>query len=714
MGRAEVDDRGRTKIVYSPSKRPLHLGDLDAHMDGTGPVVGIYLLRENDAYCKFASFDIDKQDLLAAEKLRNVAVELGFPDSAMMLVDSGSKGYHLHLFFEAWLPAAQARQLLRLVAARAGMHEKRNARDTEGIEFFPKQDGFSEHLSYGSLIKLPLVVHPASGRLAGIINARRVVPASPEAVTAVLGQAGGEEAQRHPEGSSEAVARPVGATEGMLGQAAPPPATHGGQSQAEIGTLTGNPSIVMEGGRNSFLASLAGKLRRDGLDEGSIANILLSTNQQACSPPLSEREVRTIAQSISRYPAGEGDLKLHPPLSTESTASPQGEIQVEGVERRGKAVIYKLGSYNSNIEASGTDWLIEQWLVRGTLTLTVGQEKLGKSTQAWHRVAAISNGSDYWGLKVRRGRCLVMTEMNPEVVQNLLDEDEIYPNWENVDVMLLDTYEPSQRIGALRDAVAGQDYSYLLLDPIDECMGLDADGVWNPATASAGFDALRDLMRTGLAVEGLYHFNNAGKVANSYKFRSKPDTVYELKGDGPAEITIRYRGRTRAIPKVRKIVGNGGDGYQITLLEAMPIGRPSKRQQVVASFMQGKGELTAHEVAEGVGVDLEAARQVLRRMVRAGTVEKPKEGSFIYRGVSYTQGQNRSQKRVYERGSTKEVVGVTYTTPEETSVPGGVRGVYEKSTYTPLDTTCPTCGSPAFPTESGGVFCFRCLQPAGT
>lgn len=63
---------------------------------------------------------------------------------------------------------------------------------------------------------------------------------------------------------------------------------------------------VGDGQRNVTLAKVAGSMRRQGLDERTIADSLLSHNARYCSPPLPEREVVQVARSISRYPAGMG------------------------------------------------------------------------------------------------------------------------------------------------------------------------------------------------------------------------------------------------------------------------------------------------------------------------------------------------------------------------------------------------------------------------
>jgi len=58
---------------------------------------------------------------------------------------------------------------------------------------------------------------------------------------------------------------------------------------------------VESGGRNQYLAQLAGKLRRIGGDEAEIAATLLAVNAQRNNPPLPDAEVRRTALSIARY-----------------------------------------------------------------------------------------------------------------------------------------------------------------------------------------------------------------------------------------------------------------------------------------------------------------------------------------------------------------------------------------------------------------------------
>lgn len=58
---------------------------------------------------------------------------------------------------------------------------------------------------------------------------------------------------------------------------------------------------VVEGGRNDYLARMAGAMRRVGFGEDAIFSALRLHNTERCQPPLTEGEVYQIAHSIQRY-----------------------------------------------------------------------------------------------------------------------------------------------------------------------------------------------------------------------------------------------------------------------------------------------------------------------------------------------------------------------------------------------------------------------------
>lgn len=62
---------------------------------------------------------------------------------------------------------------------------------------------------------------------------------------------------------------------------------------------------ITEGGRNNYLASLAGALRRKGMETDGIIAALRAENQSRLDPPLDDENVVAIAESISRYEPGD-------------------------------------------------------------------------------------------------------------------------------------------------------------------------------------------------------------------------------------------------------------------------------------------------------------------------------------------------------------------------------------------------------------------------
>lgn len=58
---------------------------------------------------------------------------------------------------------------------------------------------------------------------------------------------------------------------------------------------------IPEGSRNTCLTSLAGILHNQGYDKQQIYNELLYANTIACDPPLSNNEIKTICNSVTRY-----------------------------------------------------------------------------------------------------------------------------------------------------------------------------------------------------------------------------------------------------------------------------------------------------------------------------------------------------------------------------------------------------------------------------
>jgi len=69
--------------------------------------------------------------------------------------------------------------------------------------------------------------------------------------------------------------------------------------------VTNAEGSITEGARNDTLTRIAGAMRRRGTPAEAIYEALRITNEQQCQPPLDDIDVRTIANSINRYPPEE-------------------------------------------------------------------------------------------------------------------------------------------------------------------------------------------------------------------------------------------------------------------------------------------------------------------------------------------------------------------------------------------------------------------------
>lgn len=119
------------------------------------------------------------------------------------------------------------------------------------------------------------------------------------------------------------------------------------------------PRSLSEGGRNTHLTSLAGTMRRCGMDQAAIEAALLSENEAKCLPPLAAGEVRAIAASVARYePAQTAAGELSPHLRAVNLDDLMG----------------------ATVDAPG--FVCEPLIPRGHVTLLTGHGGAGKSNLA--------------------------------------------------------------------------------------------------------------------------------------------------------------------------------------------------------------------------------------------------------------------------------------------------------------------------------------------
>lgn len=174
-----LNKEGRRKIEDVLS--PLTPDVVKKHLNGS-ETIGTYLQRSNGTV-KFLVVDVDisKRILLSYpdEEMRKKYLEKAFHTAAELMKElhhmglqghvefSGYRGYHVWIFFEEWIPVRYANLLSDVIAEHLSNEAKEG--DIQ-IEFFPNKTKVSKG-KRGQCIKLPMGIHPISGRRSLFLNA---------------------------------------------------------------------------------------------------------------------------------------------------------------------------------------------------------------------------------------------------------------------------------------------------------------------------------------------------------------------------------------------------------------------------------------------------------------------------------------------------------------------------------------------------------------
>lgn len=140
---------------------------------------------------------------------------------------------------------------------------------------------------------------------------------------------------------------------------------------------------IPEGYRNKTLASIAGHLRRIGMQVEEIKAALLAVNGHRCTPPLEAAEVERIARSIGRY-------------DPDSAAQAQVEQWPErylGTQGAGASPMGPVMTCLADVKPRNVEWLWPKRIAIGKITMLAGDPGLGKSFCSMDIAARVSVGA---------------------------------------------------------------------------------------------------------------------------------------------------------------------------------------------------------------------------------------------------------------------------------------------------------------------------------
>jgi len=109
---------------------------------------------------KFLTFDVDLKDTAVIQKIADTLIDLGIPEDAINVSESGNKGYHVDIFFDDGVYNWKAKELYGLVIFMGQFDPKK-------VEYRPTPK---------QAIKLPLGIHQGTGRRCWFLDLRSMKP----------------------------------------------------------------------------------------------------------------------------------------------------------------------------------------------------------------------------------------------------------------------------------------------------------------------------------------------------------------------------------------------------------------------------------------------------------------------------------------------------------------------------------------------------------
>lgn len=248
IGNPDVYAVQTAKGAWYPVKEPLTNAVLKEHLDKKR-TIGTYVNKGELA--KTLVFDIDEDNKAVVEDFIEALEIIGFPRNRIAVEFSGNKGYHIWLVAGTYLPAAMLRRVGRAVCAVVG----------HVVEVFPKQDYVKD---LGSLIKLPCGKHQVSGKENNFIEGW------PQPIATEI---------------FERISKQVPERKGPKRYAESP-----------LQCLATIQQGIDNGWRNNGLFQLATMLRRGGLSDEWVAEVVAKTAAK-CNPPVDDEEVEQLLES---------------------------------------------------------------------------------------------------------------------------------------------------------------------------------------------------------------------------------------------------------------------------------------------------------------------------------------------------------------------------------------------------------------------------------
>ncbi len=402
-------------------------------------------------------------------------------------------------------------------------------------------------------------------------------------------------------------------------------------SESRASNVLSEDGVIPEGRREDALLKLAGQLRRSGLGSQQIFPSLAETNRSLCKPPLDEKDVHRIAESVCRYPSGAS-------LLDQPNAQP-------GKGKAAPASLHLTPLRDLLAEPDElVSWLVEPHLPTGGLSLLAGKPKAGKSTLARCLALAVAQGKPWLGVPTAQGSVLYLAleEKRSEVKRHF----QAMGATEADDIRVFIAPSPQDGLSLLRETAERERPVLIIVDPLARMVRVK--DLNDYAQVSLAFEPLMALAReTGAHVLAVHHLGKGDReggdsILGSTAIFAAVDTALILKrSDKYRTLSSHQRyGKdleemTLTMDPVSKTIAAGPSRHEVDQAQVA---------EAMFSYLQGLTEPVEepaiHDAVEGRrAIKQRALRMLLdaQRVTRTGEGKRGKPYLYLVPKDSGTQ-----------------------------------------------------------------------------
>lgn len=394
------------------------------------------------------------------------------------------------------------------------------------------------------------------------------------------------------------------------------------------------PVKIPKGVQHYTLVSLAGTLRRMGLDAEEMYGAVQSVNERRCERPGAAQNIRDICESMMRYQPGDGALvaianKLWRMAAYYEKISEkaQGElIACDGLE------LWKAPAYEPQATIEG--------LLHTGLTVFAGRPKVGKSWLALQLALAVAYGTPLWGRRpiLRPGRVayLALEESKHRTASRLRRLTETGdPYLQNIEFIY--------QIAPMAQGGVDRLHHYLehrkpSLCVIDTFLGFSGQVATPRNIVRSEYGEMASLKKVadyhGLPLVVVHHLNKTmggdvfDRIVGTTGTTAVADCMWVLEKQDNGGALFQARGREIEDQSLAlKLDLDHSVGWY--MLAEGRAARETEQRDSIIDILRDEGALKPAKIASMIGKTQESVRQILKRMRDDGRVIRQRDGSYL-------------------------------------------------------------------------------------